>query len=534
MQQLSALDSAWINLETGTTHLHGSYLAVYDQSTAPDQPIRFKDIIQNLKNRLHKLPELRQRYVPVPLGLDYPYWIADPEFDIEFHVRHIALPAPGDWRQLCIQAARLHSRPLDMNHAPWEIYIIEGLNNVEGVPEGSFAMVVKLHHSLFDGQAIGRLIQAMHDTMPTPPAVQDVEPLVVDRVPTAAELLLKASLNRTKHLYKAGQIVAKYSLPIAKSALTQATIGKLKGKKKPSKTAPPRTRFNGKISPHRVFDGLEFDIAEVQAMRKLLPGVTINDIAMTVVAGGLRRYLDDKLELPAQSIRNCMPVNVAGHGKHEGSNKISFAFTDLHTEIADVKERLVAIHASSAQAKVKDKKNGGKMLMDVSSLMPSTISSVVANTLLSKESVVNKLPILGSSVITNVQGPQCPIYYNGAKLVRFQGMGIPTDLAGLFHTVFSYNGTMGLSFVSCREMMPDPAFYKECLEASYQELKAAILVEPAEKNVAESAVEPVMEVVVEQVVEKVPAKAAKPAEVATKQPAVKKSSEDAKQQALSA
>ncbi len=488
MQQLSALDNAFVSLETGSTHMHISYLAVYDPSTAPEQSIRFKDIINNLKSRLHKLPELRQRYVPVPMGLDYPYWIADPDFDIEFHLRHIALPAPGDWRQLCIQASRLHSRPLDLAHAPWEIYVIEGLNNVEGVPAGSFAMVVKLHHGLFDGQAAGRLIQAMHDTVPVPPASTDMHPLVVDRVPTSAELLAKASVNSAKTLYKTSKIVAKHSLPLAKQTLRKTALKVLGGKKKPSTSnKPPRTRFNAKVSPHRVFEGVEFDFADIKAMRKLLPGVTVNDLAITIVSGGLRRYLEDKVELPEQSLRTCIPVDVSGTDDHDGHNKISFAFNDLHTDITDVKERLVAIHASCAQAKMKSKSGGGTMLMDLSKMIPTPVSTLLARTA-ARPHIANKLPVLSNTVISNVQGPQIPIYHTGAKMVRFQGLGVPVDLAGLFHVIFSYNGTLGLSFTSCRDMMPDPAFYKECLQASFDELKGAILVQP-EKKVEEKPVE---------------------------------------------
>ena len=130
--------------------MHIGSLAIYDQRTAPGGQVTFKDILQFFKKRLHKARAFRQRVARVPLSLDHPYWIEDPDFDLEFHVRHIALPNPGDWRQLCIQAARLHARPLDRSKPLWEAYVIEGLDNVAGVPKGSFALLTKIHHAAID------------------------------------------------------------------------------------------------------------------------------------------------------------------------------------------------------------------------------------------------------------------------------------------------------------------------------------------------------------------------------------------------
>ena len=136
MQQLGGLDAAFLNLETPRAPLHISGLGVYDQSTAPGELVRFKDILGNIESRLHLARCFRQKLIAVPLGVDHPYWVEDADFDLEFHVRHIALPKPGDWRQLCIQAARIHARPLDLTKPLWEMYVIEGLDGVEGLPRG--------------------------------------------------------------------------------------------------------------------------------------------------------------------------------------------------------------------------------------------------------------------------------------------------------------------------------------------------------------------------------------------------------------
>ena len=166
MQQLSGLDSTFLYLETGNTPMHIGSMAIYDQSTAPKGHVAFKDILEFFEKRLHKARSFRQRLAKVPLALDRPYWIEDPDFDLEFHVRHIALPKPGDWRQLCIQAARLHARPLDLTKPLWEAYVIEGLDNVEGVPKGSFALVMKIHHAAIDGVSGAEMAAAIHDLSP--------------------------------------------------------------------------------------------------------------------------------------------------------------------------------------------------------------------------------------------------------------------------------------------------------------------------------------------------------------------------------
>ena len=169
MRQLGIIDAAFINLENPTVPQQIGSLGIYDPSTAPGGFVRFKNVLANFEQRLSRLPIFRTRLVEVPLGLDRPYWVLDPHFDVEFHIRHIALPKPGDWRQLCIQVARLHSRPLDMSRPLWEAYIIEGLDNIPGLPEGSFAIYTKMHHSLVDGAGGQDFMAAIHDLQPVAP-----------------------------------------------------------------------------------------------------------------------------------------------------------------------------------------------------------------------------------------------------------------------------------------------------------------------------------------------------------------------------
>ena len=153
MKQLSGTDNLFLRMERGHQFMHVAGLGIYDPSTAPEGRVRFKDILRFFESRLDASPIFRRRLVNVPFDVDRPYWIEEADIDVEFHVRHVALPHPGDWRQLCIQVARIHSRPLDRSKPLWEAYVIEQLNNVPGIPPGSFALYIKFHHCAVDGEA---------------------------------------------------------------------------------------------------------------------------------------------------------------------------------------------------------------------------------------------------------------------------------------------------------------------------------------------------------------------------------------------
>ena len=218
MEQLSGMDAAFVYLESANQAMHIGSLAIYDQSTAPGGRVSFKDILHYFEARLHKARCLRQRLARVPFSLDQPYWIDDPDFDLEYHVRHIALPHPGDWRQLCIQTARLHARPLDMNKPLWEFTIIEGLDNVPGVPKGSFALVSKIHHAAIDGVSGAELSMAMHDLSPDATVQPPDRVWLPDYQPTGLELMTRSALNSLKTPIKLARLLASATPSVARLA----------------------------------------------------------------------------------------------------------------------------------------------------------------------------------------------------------------------------------------------------------------------------------------------------------------------------
>ncbi len=215
MKQLSGADSMFLQFERGNNFMHVASLAIYDPSTAPGGGVRFKDVLRFFASRLEQFPQFRRRLVTVPLALDRPYWVEDSCFDVEFHVRHIALPHPGDWRQLCIQVARLHSRPLDRSKPLWEAYVIEGLHNVPGVPAGSFALYCKMHHAIIDGESGTELLKAMHSLSPEALDLgeEEVSELTEGHSPRLPELYSLRVAARRRAAALAGEVLARHRAP---------------------------------------------------------------------------------------------------------------------------------------------------------------------------------------------------------------------------------------------------------------------------------------------------------------------------------
>jgi WS/DGAT/MGAT family acyltransferase len=466
MRQLSVQDSSFIYQEQPHAPLHGSGVYIYDQSTAPGGRVTFKGILEDVERRLHLVPILRERLLRVPMDLDHPYWVRDAEFDLEFHVRHLALPAPGDWRQLCIQLARLHARPLDLDRPPWEMYVIEGLDAVAGTPPGSYAMMLKTHHAAIDGVSGMQLITALHDVDPRaepPPA--PAEPWEPDPIPPHWELMARAGANNVARMARMVDPSRWFAPPPTPSAPPPTMA--------PAPPVPPRTRFNGTVSSHRVFDAIEVPFEGLRQTRSAVPGATVNDAVLAVVGGALRRYLHDTGELPADPLVAMIPVSVRTADDPQFGNQVAAIVAGLGTHIADPVERLGAIRDATSIAKERFDAVGARQLVELAELVPGTMIGQ-ASRLSSEMGLANQLNPPYNVVVTNVPGPEHALDSSGARLVRQLGIGMVHDGMGLMHSAQTYLGEMIISFVACRTMLPDPAVYAECLQASHDELVRAV------------------------------------------------------------
>lgn len=470
MRQLQGMDASFVAMESRNSPMHIGSILIYNPETAPGSFVRFKDILSFFESRMQLSKSVRQRLVRVPFDLDYPYWIEDPDFDLEYHVRHIALPKPGDWRQLCIQAARIFARPLDLDRPPWEFTVVEGLDNVPGIAKGSFAMVTKVHHAAIDGMSGIDLMEAMHTLQADQPPPDTPDTWKPEKVPNAVELLGKSYFNAVTNPLKQLEVAAKAAPGIAKAIKGLA----VKDFEVKSDLLAPKTRFNRVISPHRVVEGRSFKLDDIKAIRALDPGCKVNDVFLAIVGGSMRKYLLSKQDLPKKTLTAMAPISVRAAGeKGDMGNQVAAMIAPLGTHIEDPAERLKYVHSQTSNSKAVTDALGARNMTEISKVSPALFMALGAQ-LYTRLGLANRgVGPPFSTVVTNVPGPPIPIYSSGARLESMMGLLCLTDGLGLGHVVQSYCDEATISFTADRELLPDPEFYIECIEESFNELLTA-------------------------------------------------------------
>jgi len=474
MEQLTEMDYSFVQMESNRTPLHITPVMFYEQPSTRDGKVRFRDILTVFERNLQKSAVFRRKLGGDSFGLDTPYWVEDPDFDLEFHVRHISLPQPGDWRQLSILLARLHARGLDMSRPLWEAYVIEGLDGVENLPPNCFAIMLKVHHAAIDGVSAAEILNAIHSLTddPEPPLVRD--DWHGERGPAPLQVWPRAYLNTIRRPLKLVQTLGKL-VPKMIRASREAVEGK-------ERTDTFRTVFNDRVSAYRVMDALILDLDRVKGVRKSEENVTVNDVIVSVVGGGLRKYLLARGELPVGSLVTAAPINVrAERNSDSRGNQVGVMSMQLATDVEDPVERLRAVSESARESKEYASAVGTSTMMDISQgLWPRVIGAgFKLGTFIARAADVG-MPI--HTVVSNVPGPQIPLYLAGARLHLLLGLGPVMDMMGLFHGVISGAGKISITFVSCRELMPDPQFYRECLQQSWEELEDATIGKAAPKK----------------------------------------------------
>ncbi|MDH5539604.1 MAG: WS/DGAT domain-containing protein [Rhizobacter sp.] len=434
MRQLTRHDASFLDADTIHANSNVTFIQIYDQSTVPGGTLRFKTILAHIQGRLHRSGIFRSKLLRVPLELDEPYWVEDENFDLEYHVRHIALPKPGDWRQFCIQASRIHARALDLHRPLWEIYVIEGLDSITDLPAGSFALLTKIHHAAIDVESRNGFIEVLHDASCQPPEPEPPEPWFPESAPGALPLLSRAGV----HLLLAP---AKLVNPLRRAA--PAALAFVRDLLRPE-VHLAATRFNAVVSPHRVFDTRRFLLEEFERIRGLAAGATVNDAVLAVCAGGLRRYLDAHGELPQADLAAVVSLDIGADREPTAeSRRIQFG-----TCVADPVQRLASIHRQTSVAAPAAAQRG----------MPPP-----------------------SCTVTHVPGPTAPVYLHGARMTYFSAILPIADGMGLVFAVSGYDGRIVVSPTSCRELMPDPQAFTQCVRDSFQEYLALADALPAAK-----------------------------------------------------
>lgn len=467
MEQLSALDASFAYMEKSSTPMHIGGLGIYDPSTAPGGAVGFKDILNYMEGRLDGARIFRQKLVRVPLDLDHPYWVEDENFDLEYHVRHVALPQPGDWRQLCILASRIYARPLDMNRPLWEYTVIEGLDNVEGVPKGSFALLQKTHHAAIDGKSGMEIAVALHDLdAKLKPRTFD-NSWAPEKTPNPLNLLAKAQVNNVVNPVRGVQNLQNL-LGMPKRVFD---IRKQFTQRDDAKGNAPKTRFNKKLSAHRVFDGEEFALSDIKKIRTNFPGATVNDVMLATVGGSLHKYLMAKGDLPNKTLKIGAPVSVRDSKDNDSAgNQVTMMTVGGGTHLDSAAKRLEFVMAETQRSKAMTEAIGAKTLMEISGAMPAGLTAAGTKMM---AGLVDRFNPAVNTVLTNVPGPMYKMYFTGAEMVKSFGMGILAEGQGLFHVVTSYNGNVILTFLADREILPDPEFYRQCIAQSFADLMKA-------------------------------------------------------------
>ncbi len=463
------MDASFVALETRNSPMHIGSILIYNPETAPGGFVRYKDILRFFESRMQLSKTMRQRLVRVPFDLDYPYWIEDPDFDLEYHVRHVALPKPGDWRQLCIQAARIFARPLDLTRPPWEFTVVEGIDNVPGVAPGSYAMVTKVHHAAIDGMSGIDLMEALHTLDPHAAAPQQPDTWQPEEVPNIVTLLGKSWLNAVTNPAKQLEVAAK-----AVPGLANAIKGlAAKDFKLHGEMLAPRTRFNTVISPGRVIEGRSVALADIKAIRTAAAGAKVNDVFLAIIGGALRKYLEHHKDLPAKTLTAMAPISVrSDNEKGDMGNQVAAMIAPLGTHIEDPLERLAYVHGQTINSKAMTDAIGARNMTEMSKVSPALFMALGAQ-LYTRLGLANRVGPPFTTVVTNVPGPPVPIYSTGARLESMMGLVCLTDGMALGHVVQSYVKEATIAFTACRKVMPDPEFYAQCIEDSFHELRDA-------------------------------------------------------------
>jgi WS/DGAT/MGAT family acyltransferase len=486
-RQLSAHDASFLYADTTHSNANVTLIHIYNQQTAPGGVVRFKSILKRIEARLERLPHFRQKLERVPFGLDHPYWVDDENFDLEYHVRHIALPKPGDWRQFCIQASRIHARPLDLSRPLWEIHVIEGLDGFLDLPPGSFALLTKTHHAAIDVEQGSEITMLLHDAEPAPPPDAPPAPWFPEPGPGVVPMLARAAANAVS----ASASMAGPNGPLGRAWRYAAPAAmELMGELLLPPRHLPVTRFNAIVSPHRVFETRRFLLDEFKAIRELVPGATVNDTVLAVCGGGLVRYLESHGELPAVTLAAAAPFYVRpSDAPADAAPELSWTRVELGTHLADPVQRLAHIQAQTASSEVIARAVGARELTEAGHHVPAATLALTGKWLGRAALGIARHAPQSHCTITNVPGPAAPLYLLGARMTYFSAIMPISDGHGLVFAVTSYDDRIVISPTSCRELMPDPAHFAQCVRDSFQELLALARspVKPARARRAEKA-----------------------------------------------
>jgi WS/DGAT/MGAT family acyltransferase len=465
VKQLSGQDASFLYLDSRGAHLNLTGLYIYQQPASPGQAIAYAQIFQHVESRLATVSMFRQKLVRLPLNLDHPYWVDDPDFDLESHIHLYDGPVPRSQRQLYDAVTDIHVKELDLSRPPWEMYIFEKLGQIKNLPKNCFAIVAKYHHASIDGASGSNLIDGLHDNRPLEISREADHSWQPGIRPGMIKLLANAAIN---NILLPMQLAK--SLAVAVPGMLQSTLS---GSKSDSTGPVPETRFNESFSEKRVIDTQSFELSMIKAIRQAVPGATVNDVILTICGGALRLFLEARDELPDESLVAMVPVNLRSmQEKDLAGNKVGAIFIPIHTDIANPFVRLRTIQSATHRAKSSRKGVSAEDIGEITRHIPALPLAAAAR-LITGLGLGHRLRPLCNCTITNVPGPKNTIYLGPAKMVHTFGVGPIIDGMGLIISIFTYRGEVTFSFTSSPRMLPDPEIITRCTAEAFNLLRKA-------------------------------------------------------------
>jgi WS/DGAT/MGAT family acyltransferase len=431
-ERLTGLDASFLYMETPTLHMHVAMAAVFDPSTVPDG-YSFRRIRQLIADRIPQAPVFQRRLVEVPMRMGHPVWVDDPEFDIDNHLRRAALPSPGGMRELGDFAADVTSRQLHRDRPLWEMWVVEGLE------DGKIALVTKMHHSTIDGVSGAELLGILFDLEPDPPEQPPVPERQLDsRIPSGLELMSQAVMTNMVSPFKMGRQAYR-------------TVGGILGVRRVRQSgnaakaalplSAPRTSINVAVHARRRVAFAAASLDDAKTLKNAMD-TTVNDVVLAMCTGALRTYLLAGDELPEIPLVGVVPVSVTPDvAELKGSNKVSAMFVQLPCEIDDPLERLRLIHEGTKGAKEEHKALGATTLQNWAEHATPNVFAVAARLYTGMKLADRHRPV-ANLVISNVPGPDFPLYMGGTQMLGMFPLGPVMDGMGLNITIMSYRGVL--------------------------------------------------------------------------------------------
>ena len=455
LDRLTSIDASFLTNETDASHMHVGAVLVFE-----GPPPSYDDLLEHITGRLHLVPRFRQKLAFPPVEAGRPFWIDDPSFNLEYHVRHSALPAPGSEEQLKRTAARIFSQQLDRTKPLWELWLVQGLKRKR------FALVSKTHHALVDGVSGVDIATVLFDVKPVPEPAEAEHEWVPSPEPSAASLVahgVEDLASTPLRLARRIESAILHPRPAVREVTEAAeAVGEIAWA---LANPAPEVPLNTEIGSHRRFEWVRQDLATLKGIKNALGG-TVNDVVLAVVAGALRRWLHARgIRTEGLELRALVPVSIRAEDEHGHlGNRIAAVRGPLPVYIADPVRRLEAVRESMQGVKSSKQALGAEVISRFNDFAPPT--------LLAQASRLNFSTRLFNLIVTNVPGPQIPLYVLGRELQDVFPVAFLPENHALAIAIISYNGSIDFGLLADYDAMEDVDAIATGIAESVEELAA--------------------------------------------------------------